>query len=347
MKIDRSAIRVRLQLKMVYGRLGKYMGIIHMKQVIMTGVTGFIGSWLAEEMLNNGIGVTALVRDRNRVLPHIAGNSGCTLVECSYDKIDLADVDLSLEYDVFYHLGWGGVSPARKNDIGLQIGNIQSAVKAMHLSKKLDCKKFIASGTVAEYVFCEDVMDVYERQTPNDMYGAAKVSAHYFLEVLARQLDQQFIWTVIPSTFGERRTDNNIITYTIRSLLHGNRPIYGNLNQMWDFLYVSEVVRALRFIGEKGVHGKTYGIGSGVYKPLKEYIYQIRDVIAPEAELGIGELKNMSEQTFSSCVNIYDLIRDTGFVPNISFDEGIKKTVEWFLVNEKIQHNYLGMGKGG
>lgn len=311
----------------------------------MTGATGFIGSWLAEEMLNSGVGVTALVRDKNKVLPHIAGNPNCILVECSYDQIDQADGDFSPEYDAFYHLGWGGVSPACKNDIELQIGNIQSAVKAMRLSRKLGCKKFIASGTVAEYVLCEDVMDVYERQTPNDMYGAAKVSAHYFLEVLARQLDQPFIWTVIPSTFGERRTDNNIITYTIRSLLHGDKPLYGNLNQMWDFLYVSEVVRALRFIGEKGIHGKTYGIGSGVYKPLKEYIYQIRDVIAPEAELGIGERQNMSEQTFSSCVNIYDLIRDTGFVPRVSFDEGIKKTVEWFSVHEKIQHKHCGKEK--
>lgn len=307
-----------------------------MRQVIMTGATGFIGSWLAEEMLKHGVGVTILVRNRKKVLPHIAKNHNCFLVECSYDRIDQADVGSSLEYDAFYHLGWGGVSPAQKNDIDLQIGNIQSAVKAMHLSRKLNCKKFIASGTVAEYVFCEDVMDVYERQTPNDMYGAAKVSTHYFLEVLARQLNQPFIWTVIPSTFGERRTDNNIITYTIRSLLHGDRPLYGNLNQMWDFLYVSEVVRALRFIGEKGIPGKTYGIGSGVYKPLKEYIYQIRDEIAPEAELGIGELHNMSEQTFSSCVNIYDLIRDTGFIPGISFSEGIKKTVEWFFENDQI-----------
>ncbi len=304
-----------------------------MKNAIMTGATGFIGSWLAEELLNNGVKVTVLVRDRSKLLPSILDNPNCVPVECDYNEIDKANIDDSQPYDAFYHLGWGGVSPFAKNDVDLQLNNTYNAIKTMQLSSRLKCEKFIASGTVAEYVFCEDIMDVYEKQTPNDMYGAAKVATHYFLDVLSRQLNQPFIWTVIPSTFGERRTDNNIVTYTIKSLLENEKPLYGNLNQMWDFLYVSEVVRALRFIGEKGIPGKTYGIGSGIYKPLKDYIFRIREIINPDAELGIGELPSMSERTFSSCVNIYELIKDTGFVPNISFDEGIRKTIQWFISN--------------
>ena len=113
----------------------------------------------------------------------------------------------------------------------------------------LKTKKFIGIGTVAEYSFCESIMDVNAKQTPNDMYGAAKTAVHYLLETRARILKMPFIWTVIPSTFGEGRRDNNIITYTIMSLLRGEKPEYGYLTQMWDFLYVKEVVRALRYIG--------------------------------------------------------------------------------------------------
>ena len=83
---------------------------------------------------------------------------------------------------------------------------------------------FIATGTVAEYALTTDVMDLSAKQSPNDMYGCAKVSAHYFLEVESRKIKQPFIWTVIPSTFGERRIDNNIITYTIKKLLSKERP---------------------------------------------------------------------------------------------------------------------------
>ena len=72
---------------------------------------------------------------------------------------------------------------------------------------------FISTGTVAEYAMTTNVMDLGAKQKPNDMYGAAKVSTHYFLEVQARKIKQPFIWCVIPITFGERRVDNNIITY--------------------------------------------------------------------------------------------------------------------------------------
>lgn len=135
---------------------------------------------------------------------------------------------------------------------------------------------------------------------------------------------------VIPSTFGERRTDNNDITYTVTTLLSGKKPLYGNLTQMWDFLYVGEVARAIRMIGEKGIPGKIYGIGLGQYKPLRAYIEEIRDIINPDLPLGIGEKPALSQQPFSSCVNIYDLIADTGFTPKISFSEGIEMTIKFF-----------------
>lgn len=97
--------------------------------------------------------------------------------------------------------------------------------KANHVG----CGTFLATGTVAEYALCDNVIDMAARQTPNDFYGAAKVSAHYFMEVRARQLEQPFIWSVISSTFGERRIDSNIVTYTMETLLKGDKPIYGNL----------------------------------------------------------------------------------------------------------------------
>lgn len=307
-----------------------------MKNVIVTGGTGFIGSWLLEELIDNGLYVTAIVRDRSKLISEVKSAKNLTIIEKDISEITKEDFNHNKEYDVFFHLGWGGVAPEYKNDITLQLNNIAMSLHALEVANELRCKKFIASGTVAEYVFCDSVMDVNAKQTPNDIYGAAKVSAHYFLEVRARQLQQPFVWVVIPSTFGERRHDNNIITYTIRSLLECEKPIYGNLQQMWDFLYVGEVVRAIRLIGEYGKTEMIYGIGSGVYKPLRFYIERIRDLIDPGLVLGIGEVPSMSIKTFSSCVNIDDLVRDTGFKPEVTFEQGIVRTIE-----------YLKKSKGG
>lgn len=303
-----------------------------MYNVIINGASGFIGSHLLDYLLEMGKNVFVLTRDpikfSNRKYQNL------TLIK--YDSENYSSVKdhfKNVDIDVFFNMAWAGVSPEYKNDVDLQISNIGRTVKAAAFASEINCKLFVSAGTVAEYVFSKDVMDVNAKQTPNDIYGASKVATHYFLDVFTRKNKLPFIWCIVPSAFGEGRTDNNIITYTIRTLLRGERPSYGNLEQMWDFLYVKEIAKALYLIGEKGIPGKVYGIGSGVYKPLKEYMTIIRDIINPKLELGIGDKPELSYQTYSSCVNIDDLTKDTGFIPEIQFEEGIKRTIDWFRNN--------------
>ena len=276
---------------------------------------------------DNNIDVTVFVRNYEEAYKLFADDVSIILFHSKEYEALLNSVK---NIDVFYHLAWGGVAPEKKNDRAIQIGNIDLAMEMLQYANTLGVKRFIATGTVAEYSFCEGVMDLEAKQTPNDLYGAAKTATHYMLETWARQLGVPFNWIVIPSTYGEGRKDDNILTYTIRTLLNGEKPQYGYLTQMWDFLYVYEVARALVCIGDKGKVNKTYGIGSGIYKPLRYYIETIRDIIDPSLELGIGDIPSMSEKVFSSCVPIKELEKDTGFVPQIYFEEGIKRTINYY-----------------
>lgn len=305
-----------------------------MKKVIITGSTGFIGKWLMKELIERNVEVIALIRQ----FPlDDQQNNDMKIRYIQYYSEDYLKLSKEENIDIFFHLAWGGVAPEDKDNSNLQIENIRLSIEMLEFAAKLHVSKFVATGTVAEYAFCKDVMDFNEKQTPNDMYGAAKTAAHYMLETRARQLGVPFIWSVLPSTYGEGRRDRNIITYTIQTLLRGEKPSYGYLTQMWDFLYVKEVARALYLIGEKGIVGKTYGIGSGEYRQLKEYITIIRDLIDKDLPIGIGDNPTLSQKTFSSCVNISDLMRDTGFVPSISFEEGINNAIEYYRRKMKIR----------
>ncbi len=303
-------------------------------KAIVTGATGFIGSWLVERLLADGVEVYALVRDKVKAKQILGERAQIHIMEYQPDDMNNLTKEMFGQIDVMYHLAWGGVSNQLKSDIDLQLANVKYSIEAIKFAKRIQCGKFVAAGTVAEYALSDNIMDVYSRQTPNDIYGASKVASHYYLDVLSRELDQNFIWSLLPSTYGERRNDNNIITYTIKTLLRGETPKFGHLEQMWDFLYVSDVVWALSLIGKYGISGKTYGIGSGIYKPLKDYIITIRDIIDPTLQLDIGTRKDMSEKTFSSCVNIYELIKDTGFSPQVSFEDGIKRTIDYIKRTE-------------
>lgn len=305
-----------------------------MERIVITGGTGFIGSWLIRELVENHVEVVALVRNiHTAALDDMKDNKLLRLVQYNSPEYD-ALPEVIGKVDAFYHLAWAGVSTKQKNDGQLQLENIHFSMEMLDYAVKIGADRFLGMGTVAEYAFSENTIEANGgRQTPNDMYGAAKTSAHYMLEAYARILDIPFNWVVLPSTFGEGRRDDNIITYTITTLLRGERPQYGMLMQMWDFLYVGEVARALRLIGEKGISGKTYGIGSGVYRQLKDYIIKIRDIINPRLELGIGDIPSLSDKAFSSCVNIYELVKDTGFEPKVSFEEGINRTIEYYRRN--------------
>lgn len=302
-----------------------------MQKVVVTGGTGFIGSWLIKELVQHDIEVIALVREIGTAkFDDIENKTLLTLIQYDTKEYEALSENTG-KIDAFYHLAWAGVSTKQKNEGQLQLENIHFSMEMLEYAKKIGADRFLGMGTVAEYAFAENTIEANgSRQTPNDMYGAAKTSAHYMLETYARILEMPFNWIVLPSTFGEGRRDDNIITYTITTLLRGERPQYGMLMQMWDFLYVGEVARALWLIGEKGVPGKTYGIGSGVYRQLKDYIVRIRDIINPELELGIGDVPSLSDKAFSSCVNIYELVKDTGFEPKVSFEEGINKTIEYY-----------------
>ena len=82
-------------------------------------------------------------------------------------------------------------------------------------------------------------------------------------------------------------------------------------------------------MGEKGKHGAIYPLGSGKTRKLKDYIVSLRDIVNKDAEIGIGEIPYNDNQVMYLCADISQLTADTGFKPDISFEEGIKITYDW------------------
>lgn len=95
-----------------------------------------------------------------------------------------------------------------------------------------------------------------------------KVSVRYLCAKLAGQLCVDFIYAIIIGIYSDDRRDNNVIFYTIDLLLHGRKPSLTRLEQIWDYVYIDDVVSALMRIGDYGNAKAVYAVGKGDNKHM-------------------------------------------------------------------------------
>ncbi|WOO35453.1 NAD(P)-dependent oxidoreductase [Anaerocolumna sp. AGMB13020] len=306
-----------------------------MKKVIIMGANGFIGSHLAIMFLKENWDVYCLVQNKSNF-----ELDGSNIIEFELNKLNELEGKLPTNADLFYNLAWIGVSSTYKNDFEIQSQNIAHSLEALKLAEKLKCSKVIYPGSVSEYAYAETPVNGRNLPCPADMYSACKTSVHFICDLYSRQNNLEFLWVLIPSIYGPGREDNNIITYAIKTFLSNKKPSFTKLEQMWDYLYIDDLIAALYLLGQQGIGGKTYVVGTGNSYPLSKYIEIIRDIINPSLPMGIGELPYKTTKVDNSIVDITLLTEDTDYKPRYTFYQGIVNTIEYFKKNRNEGNKY-------
>ena len=304
-----------------------------MKRIVITGPTGAIGMALIEQMVSSGVEVLALVRKESRRSARIPNHKLVQVAECSLEEMKNISVESinpeRKKYDVFYHFAWEATIGAGRNDMYAQNRNVTFALDAVELAEKLGCHTFIGAGSQAEYGRVEGKVSSDSTVNPENGYGIAKFCAGQMTRILCQSKQIRHIWTRILSIYGPYDGDQTMVCSTIQKLLKGEVPEFTAGEQQWDYLYSKDAARALALLGESGRDGCVYPIGSGQIKTLKEYILKIRDAVSPSSRLGFGAVPYGEKQVMYLCADISELMKDTGFSPAVSFETGIRETVEW------------------
>lgn len=303
-----------------------------MKRAVITGPTGAVGIALISELVRHGIEVAAVVRPGSKIIDRIPASPLVRVVECDLAQLTALPEKID-QADVFYHFGWDGTFGNSRNNMHGQNLNVKYALDAVEAAAEIGCKTFIGAGSQAEYGRFEGSLRADTPTFPENGYGIAKLCAGQMTRILCEQKGIRHIWTRILSIYGPFDGAGTMVMSTIGKLLKGERPACTSGEQMWDYLYSEDAGLAMYLLGEKGISGKTYCIGSGQVRPLREYIDEIRKAAAPEAEIGFGEIPYSEKQVMYLCADISELTQDTGFVPRYTFPEGIVKTVDWCSKN--------------
>ena len=301
-----------------------------MNKVVIVGANGFIGSHLCLHLETQGYQVIALVQ---KGLPYdfLQNKDNIICLDFSFDDLHLLNGNSNLEgATMLYHMAWAGVSTTYKNEAIIQSQNILYGIKVLEFADVNDIRRVIVPGSASEYACGKGIIDGHNNPAPSDLYSAAKVATRYVCQTYARQHNIQFLWATITSIYGPGRNDNNLITYAIKTLLQGEKPSFTGLQQQWDYLYIDDLMSALQAIGEKGIDGKIYPVGSGEHKQMAEYVKILRDKIDPSLPLGIGELPYKNKTIDNQILDITALKADTGFAPRFTFEQGIDLTINYF-----------------
>lgn len=299
-----------------------------MKNVIVTGANGFVGSHVVKELIQNGIHVLAM---------DLPGNNGnlpqSDLVEfMGVDIFHLADQVPQIEankYDTFFHFAWVGSAGPARMDCELQMKNALCTVECVKIAKKLGCQRFVCAGSIMEQEVISAVFEAGNRPGMGYVYGMGKLTAHCMCKSVAAAEGIDLVWAIITNAYGEGERSPRFVNTTIRKIIHGEALQFTAATQNYDFVHVCDVARAFRLIGENGKPFCEYVIGSGNARPLKEFIIEMKEVLAPDAQLVFGDIPftgvNMPLEAFSS----KRTEEDCGFRPEISFAEGVKRTMAW------------------
>ena len=302
-----------------------------MNTVIITGVGGFIGSHLCRRLLESGVKVI-----------------GVDLIEKTHKQFDsplYQPITASFEeyyrlhelihepVDVFFHFAWaGGLLQTSFINYELQLSNAKFACDAYMEAVKIGCKRFVNSGTNNQIEIKQflNATDFYPRTTC--IYATAKTSLELIIKTLASKYGTEYIGTMIPMPYGEGNRSMQLFNVVVKALMEKKSPSLIEGNNLYDMVYIGDIVEAFTALAEKGVPGRTYYIGHRQLRTFKAWIEEIRDIVAPDVELKFGEYNDPLDMDYS-LVDLDLLYRDTGYECATELSKILPQLAKWIKTN--------------
>jgi dTDP-glucose 4,6-dehydratase len=177
---------------------------------------------------------------------------------------------------------------------------------------------------------------------PNSPYAASKAAADHLVRAYHHTYGMRTLTTNCSNNYGPHQFPEKLIPLMISHALAGKPlPVYGDGQNVRDWLYVLDHCAAIRLVLERGRAGETYNIGGGAEQAninLVRTICALLDELSPRAAGRYAELisfvKDRPGHDRRYAIDSSKIARELGWRPRESFDSGLRKTVQWYLKNQ-------------
>ncbi len=305
-----------------------------MKRVLVTGASGFLGSFVVEHLVQSKISVAILRRPDSDLW-----RLGDTAARVESIVGDLEQPDSfraaarAFAPDTVLHLAWHGVASRHRNDVAQVERNLHGTLALVETASEIGARAWIGAGSQAEYGPQSGPLNEDAPTQPTTLYGAAKLAAGHLTARLAALRGLRFAWLRVFSTYGPRDNPDWMIPSVVRALGRRERPALTAGEQRWDYLHVEDAAAAFHAVAATPDAAGIFNLGSGQAPRLRQVVEILRDAVDPGLPLGFGEIPYRSDQVMFLQADITRLQAATGWMPRRTLRDGLRETAAWYLAH--------------
>ncbi|MFF1490663.1 dTDP-glucose 4,6-dehydratase [Streptomyces sp. NPDC058304] len=309
-------------------------------RILVTGGAGFIGSEFVRQQLGADTSAQITVFDKltysgvEANLAPVADHPGYTFVKgdiCDAEAVDrvMPGHDVVVHFAAESHVdrSIAGAGPfVMTNVVGTQV--LLDAARKHGVGRFVHISTDEVYGSITEGSWTEEWPLV-----PNSPYSASKASSDLLALAYARTHGMDVVVTRCSNNYGHYQFPEKVIPLFVSNLMDGTKvPLYGNGGNVRDWLHVSDHCRGIDLAMRKGRAGEVYNIGGGTELTNKE----LTGVLLEAAGLGwdmVEQVEDRKGHDLRYSIDISKIGAELGYAPQVTFEDGIAATVEWYREN--------------
>ena len=333
-------------------------------KILVTGGAGFIGSAVVRALYNQNdhevVNVDKLTYAGNLdSLPRIS-----MVTKYTFENADICDVKalarvfnthkptciMHLAAESHVDRSIDGPADFISTNITGTFNLLEAARKYFNVLNSIEQSQFRFHHISTDEVYgdlagTDDLFTEKTPYSPSSPYSSSKAASDHLVRAWGRTYGLPVIITNCSNNYGPYHFPEKLIPHVILNAIHGKSlPIYGNGLQIRDWLYVEDHAKALIKVITEGKIGDTYNIGGHNEKTNLEVVQTICDLLeelAPQKPSGIDKyrdlitfVKDRPGHDIRYAIDASKIERELGWVPEETFESGLRKTVQWYLDNK-------------
>jgi UDP-glucose 4-epimerase len=302
----------------------------------VTGGAGFIGSNLVHRLAQDGHEVVVVDNLSTGHAENLSGLDGrVTLIRQSICKTDALRTAFSGVGVVFHQAALASVPRSISDPLATNSSNVDGTLSVLVAAKDAGVKRVVMASSSSVYGNAPLLPKREDMQVdPLSPYAVSKYASELYARVFAGAYGLETVVLRYFNVFGPRQDPScqyaAVIPRFIAAMLMGNRPtVFGDGERSRDFTFVENVVQAnLLAASAPGISGEVFNVGCGGRYSLNSLVQELNKILGVQIEPEYEASRPGDVQ--HSLASIEKAYRCLGYKPLVSFEEGLKRTVDWF-----------------